>query len=1482
MASSGKITHATKIGKILFLGMLSIMAIQSFGQWSQTEFVIGTFWDPRLTCTTDTNPATNGAAISADIARFAEAKEAGFNLMTGTGENVDVIWHITAGMDYALYIASKAGVKYMPTDLTYWNVPAYDEATASSLMTHYKSLPNHMRNALYGYHIKDEPIPADEVNLKAWLSSIKAKDNTKLAYFNMMPRYYYPAGAGGDASYNTYLETFVNDADPAERPDVLAFDNYPILAGPTYRTDYFYNLDIVRTKAGTRPFWGYPMTTQCGGYASPTAASIMFSDFCPLAYGAKGLIYFTYVIPTSGGPWANGLIDASNNQTPIYSIVKPINQYIKNLVGPTIMNSNNLNAWHKSTSPTGETTVTLLSGSTPLLASTSGLNDNNLLAGIFQDKVNSSIYHGFIVNKSITASVSTVTVVLQGDYTDKVFLAPSVIGYTGSKTFTAVNTTYNGSQTTFSIPGGLAAGEGRLFTAMPFSTSVTNVSCGGGSDGSIAVTMAAVGGGTLIYSIDNGSTYQASNTFSNLAVGNYTIMVRAMDARGNQFDYISNPVIISTGVPEQSSAITGTTTPLQGSSQNYSVTNVAGVVYNWIFPAGWVQTGGGTTNSVTVTTSATSGTIQITPSNACGNGTARTLSVTPTATGTDRYSRVASGNWNATSTWSDTPTGATGKSVPAAGNNVYIQSGNNITVNVASACASVNISSGTLTIGSGFALTVNGDVNGAGTIATSTTGTRTINLKGNWNFNGSFTGSRLWLTINGTADQVIFPSSNLTCNTFTLNKASGTLFISKFPTITTTTLTAGGINYCGGDQSTLTPAHPGNVTFSGSGTKTMSASISSITGNLTINGTVTVTAAANINISGTLNVGYGGILNMGTNTLVVSNVNSLGIIRTQNTSAVPITTAKTWSGTVKYDAAGGQTVSSGTYLNLTLAGSGAKTVTGSTINGILSLEGAATASGTSPNFSVTSTLQYKGTACQTTGIELPTAPTKFFGSGGVIINNSNGVILGNSADIANGLVLTSGALTINSGINLTVEGNTTLGSAQCLVIKTEGSFIDNGITINGTGSARVEKTLTDRRWWYISSPLSSSVTASSAFGPLSGISGSGRRFAYYDEANHAYTYLASDYVLNTPLRGYLYKDNNASELTTATFTGSLNTGLIGGDDNLSRQTSGSFQGFNLICNPYPSAINLGDNLNPADNTPGLTMTNIQPTFWFYNNGSYKTYNWTTGIGIGTSRYVPAMQSFWVRVVDGYTSGTFSIDNRARCHNSQAFYKTEAETNVFRIQVKNDSLTDEAVVAFFADASNDYDSFDSEKMFSDDNYYPQIYTVTVDNTIVAINGQPEIAEGKDCIVPLGFKTNREGTFTLQAINMAEFNPNISVYLEDTQLNYFQELNLSDTYTFSSEAIDNTDRFKLHFGNMTATEISDDENAVNVYSYAFENTLYVYTPADGCTIELYDMLGNLIISKQTVNGLNAFTVNVSKGVYIIKIQNGSKIVSDKIMI
>ncbi len=112
---------------------------------------------------------------------------------------------------------------------------------------------------------------------------------------------------------------------------------------------------------------------------------------------------------------------------------------------------------------------------------------------------------------------------------------------------------------------------------------------------------------------------QASSAFPFIAVSDSLVHVTWQDGRDG------NPEIYYKRNPNGNLAtITGSTTPCQGSSQVYSVPEVAGVTETWSFPSGWTITAGQGTNMATVTVGAISGTIFMTPT----SGPPGTLPVT--------------------------------------------------------------------------------------------------------------------------------------------------------------------------------------------------------------------------------------------------------------------------------------------------------------------------------------------------------------------------------------------------------------------------------------------------------------------------------------------------------------------------------------------------------------------------------------------------------------------------------------------------------------------------------------------------------------------------------------------------------------------------------------------------------------------------------------------------------------------------------------
>ncbi len=169
------------------------------------------------------------------------------------------------------------------------------------------------------------------------------------------------------------------------------------------------------------------------------------------------------------------------------------------------------------------------------------------------------------------------------------------------------------------------------------------------------------------------------------------------------------------------------------------------------------------------------------------------------------------------------------------------------------------------------------------------------------------------------------------------------------------------------------------------------------------------------------------------------------------------------SSTVVYNKSGAQTIAGafGVYNNLTLSGSGAKTTTGITVNNILSMQGSATTTGTVATYGAASTLEYAGSALQITGTEFRTPWT---GTGGVIINNSNGVRLNATKTITRGLTISAGQFDLNA-FALTVgnlQGAGTITSvpagAVTLTVGTDNlSTTFSGIIQNGSGTLALAK-----------------------------------------------------------------------------------------------------------------------------------------------------------------------------------------------------------------------------------------------------------------------------------------------------------------------------------------------------------------------------------------------------------------------------------------
>ncbi|MBN1118435.1 MAG: gliding motility-associated C-terminal domain-containing protein, partial [Bacteroidales bacterium] len=88
-------------------------------------------------------------------------------------------------------------------------------------------------------------------------------------------------------------------------------------------------------------------------------------------------------------------------------------------------------------------------------------------------------------------------------------------------------------------------------------------------------------------------------------------------------------VTTQAGAPVSAGTIIGEAGPCENEpGLTYSVTEIAGISYNWTVPADWTIQSGQGTNSIVVKAGITSGSVEVTPSNGCGSGASSTLEVT--------------------------------------------------------------------------------------------------------------------------------------------------------------------------------------------------------------------------------------------------------------------------------------------------------------------------------------------------------------------------------------------------------------------------------------------------------------------------------------------------------------------------------------------------------------------------------------------------------------------------------------------------------------------------------------------------------------------------------------------------------------------------------------------------------------------------------------------------------------------------------------
>jgi hypothetical protein len=239
--------------------------------------------------------------------------------------------------------------------------------------------------AVYGHYLRDEPSAHAFPGLGRWVKAYAEAAPRHTAYVNLLPTYA-SEGQLGTPGYEEYVERFVAEV----QPPYISYDHYALMDDGSLRDGYYLNLEIVRRVALRHglPFWNIVLSNAHFYYDEPSPGGLRFQAYTTLAYGARGISYFTYFTPATGN-YRLGPVDQFGNRTATWAMLRDVNLQI-HCLAPVYTTLRSVNVFHHPNVPDGCSGI-------ETSRFVKDLQGNDLLVGEFEDPHGSP--YVMVVNK---------------------------------------------------------------------------------------------------------------------------------------------------------------------------------------------------------------------------------------------------------------------------------------------------------------------------------------------------------------------------------------------------------------------------------------------------------------------------------------------------------------------------------------------------------------------------------------------------------------------------------------------------------------------------------------------------------------------------------------------------------------------------------------------------------------------------------------------------------------------------------------------------------------------------------------------------------------------------------------------------------------------------------------------------------------------------------------------------------------------------
>ena len=455
------------------------------------------------------------------------------------------------------------------------------------------------------------------------------------------------------------------------------------------------------------------------------------------------------------------------------------------------------------------------------------------------------------------------------------------------------------------------------------------------------------------------------------------------------------------------------------------------------------------------------------------------------------------------------------------------------------------------------------------------------------------------------------------------------------------------------------------------------------------------------------------------------------------------------------------------------------------------------------------------------------------------------------------------SIIVQDGAVLNVEENRTLtiqndiqvvGTGQFIVNNNASILQNNALAVN-IGNVTYKRNAMPMRQFeftYWGSPVAGQVL--NVFSPLT----LGDKFYSYNSNPAVNNWVLENQInVMTPGKGYAIRAPQGYTTTPQVFNGQFIGTPNNGNVPVNVEAfNPMLLNYNLLANPYPSAINV---VTLFDNSNLGTLY-----FWTHNSAissnvftsdDYAIRTRTTGTaavtgGTAPGIYVAAGQAFFA---SAGTTTTINFTNAMRVAGNNAQFYREAQdlplNYYFHLNMTNTlGAFKQIAVGYQEDATNAYD-FGSDALASTEGairFYSLIPSLSFGFGIQA-RAYPWLISD---VIPLGYTTTQAGTFDIAIDHFDTFFTDKNIFLEDTSNGTFHNLKNS-AFTFTTAIGTFDTRFKIHYQD---TSLSNDDFAGN------ENSVYVFkennqpkivsTKSNIASVMVYDMLGRIVFSKDKI--------------------------------